>query len=187
MRLGLWLAGLAAAAAAAAGCSDPDAVPRDRVTVVGSANLLPGPDAPVSPTLADALLDAAGVADRVARATGNGEGMALLCARADEVARRQKRGERDLLAPDIVLLTRAPAPPELELCRRNGIAADQIRLARYLGGIEGDRDIEGIWMVWDTSQAEASDATARTVAAARGQAALLVDAGPLGTYFSALR
>lgn len=168
-----------------AGCGGPE-VPRDRVTVVGSANFLPGPEQPYVPSLAEALLDAAGVADRVARATGNGEGMQLLCRMPDALARLAEAGGPDLREPDIVLMTRAPVPAELEICRRNGVEPRRLRLAAYLGGIPGaDRSVDGIWMVWDAAQEARSRVTARVVATARAEAVRLVDGSAYGRFFRA--
>lgn len=163
-----------------------DGVPRDRVTVLGSGNLLPGAETVFRPTLAETLLDRAGATDRVLRATGNGEAMALLCARPDAVAATGPAGEAALLAPDLVLLTRPPASLELELCRRNGIAVETRRLAVATAEAAAIApDITGIWLVADRAQAERSDVTARVLTLAVTEAAALVDSGPYAGYFRA--
>jgi hypothetical protein len=160
--------------------------PRDRVTILGSANFLPGPEAPFVPSLAETLVAAAGADDVVLRATGNGEGMAVLCRLPEAVNRMAQTADRGAIEPDLVLMTRAPAAAELEACRRAGIEVGRLRLATYLGGIpNAERSVDGIWMVWDRAQEDRSSVTARVIARAREDRAALIDSGPYGRYFRA--
>ncbi|MEM9199056.1 MAG: hypothetical protein AAGD12_14535, partial [Pseudomonadota bacterium] len=54
---------------------------RNTVTLAGSANLLPGPDAFFRPSFAELLIEAAELDDWTAVATGNVDGVARLCGR----------------------------------------------------------------------------------------------------------
>lgn len=176
MRRGILLA------LALAACGDPDAVPRERVTILGSANFLPGPQAASTPSLAAALIAEAGTEDWVAEPSGNGPAMQLLCRVPAALRTARAPGQADRRQPDLLLLTRAPASIERGYCADRGVEIGILKLAGYTGPPAGE--LSGIWLVWDRGQEARSDATARIVEVARRDAARLIRDGALAENFA---
>ncbi|MEM8740907.1 MAG: hypothetical protein AAGE13_05355 [Pseudomonadota bacterium] len=154
---------------------------RDTVTLAGSANLLPGPDAFFRPSFAELLIEAAELDDWTAVATGNVDGVARLCGR---------QTTRDTLTdgvvsaprPGAVLLTREIAALERADCARRGVELQQRQIARYTGSDQPG--LEGIWLVWDRAAADEQPALAAVIATARRDSARLLEESAYGPLFA---
>lgn len=144
---------------------------RDTVTLAGSANLLPGPDAFFRPSFAELLIEAAEAENWTAVATGNVDGVARLCGR--QTARDTLTDGAVSVRPEAVLLTRPIAALERSDCARRGVELRQRQIARYTGSDQPG--LEGIWLVWDHAAAEERPALAALIATARRDSARLLE------------
>ncbi|MEM9050351.1 MAG: hypothetical protein AAGC92_16745 [Pseudomonadota bacterium] len=166
------------------GCAEVESAP-DRLVLSGSVNLLPGPDAPFRPSLAELLIAKAGPDAWLARASGNAEGIALLCGRDKGRQTLEDPAQAALFdAVDAVLITRAPAEVERADCAKRSIDIAARQLARYTGA--GAFGIEGIWIVWAPEAMRNSPALERLVDTARRDTARLLESSAYAPLFEGM-
>jgi hypothetical protein len=166
-----------------AGCGEAPEL--RKVTIVGSQNLLPGLDAPFAPSFAEMLVAEAEVGMWTLRVTGNGRGMALICRLPLTVTDPLQPEAAALAKPDVVLMTRPPAPPERAYCAQQSVDIGVLKLADYTGTPGRDPELDGLWMVWDRRQEARSPETARVVDVARQQTPRLLGTSAYAGYFRA--
>ncbi len=126
---------------------DPANRPKATV-VIGSAVAVPGAS-PRGETLTEQASRVFSDRQRfLLKASDQAEAMALLCSVDTAVDDAIRRGETDVLLPDLVFLTREPTLTEIEKCQARQRYPVFERLANYTGGLE-DASITGLYAVWE--------------------------------------